>query len=1056
MGPSNDTELPTNNSDLHVNKRIFEELIPEQSFQHSRAKPIFVELCSGSANLSLFVKAEGMHVLAIDHARNEHKSKIPNVVIDLSNVEQSQIIIDLIRSGQVEGLSAGIPCGTASRARNIPLPGGERGPVPLRSAEQPWGLPNLSSANQLRVDKANAIYRNVALIIQTAIEFKVLVFIENPRGSFLWDIPFYKNLLAQGFVDVDFQHCRWNPSSMDSRAKWTRFRTNCASLIQCAGICTQKHAHLPWGRDAGGNFNTKVEAEYSDGMCAALAPIIARAVEQKLGITLVPENPNPDIGDAQAFKKRRAAVSRQPRGKKLPAVISEFSSIKTVRSSAVPIGNSFKILRQFFSEKGGDRTQDDMEEDNVVLGMFREPAAFLEEAKLSQHPSDIQGAVPDILLSAIVQMLSSPVHVFVRRLIISMRELTKLVEDNKELDREALGKVNPLVARILQGKKLHTTADLVKRYDHPDKKLAHDMGRGFSISGMQPYSEVFGHEIRLPGVSVEALRENSDFSNQAMISRVKSCGDERTDKELWDLCLAEVDSGWLIGPFDTVNDLASAIGNKPHLCRRFPLVQGPKLRPIDDLSEPSTNASFGTQDKIEFQDVDLICAVLRLLEKILADGMDTIYLSDGTTVPLTVCKEWVTIAQAKQWKGKCFDLSKAYKQLAVDPSEWWASSITTFNPQKNGASQFGQITLPFGASGAVLAFNRASNFLWSTGVQMMGFIWTSFYDDFPSLAPTIVAQSVKTAIGIYFQLLGWKVATDEEKTFEFSTAFAALGVVFDVSKLIIKGSTIENKPARISKVVGQFRDVQTAKTLSPVLCDSLRGKVQFMECAIFGHAGRCASPLFKRHNRKSYELTEGDIVLLDWLCNWLSTAPPRQISPKGNGPPILLFTDGACEFVKEERLVSCGALLYDPIDEALLFFGFRVNKRLEQEWAASGRNQLVTEAELLPQLVARRVWAARLRFSKVLSFLDSEPAKFCCVKGFSDTDTCNDIVRAIHMEDLKIAPAVWYSRVPSFSNPSDAASRLDFTLMRNLFPKAVQVEAESFQPTTLRRGSWLD
>jgi hypothetical protein len=1048
-------ELPIIRPNLQTAKRILEESLPNQHSQHSRAKPIFVELCSGSANLSLFVKAEGMHVVPIDHARNEHRSKVPNVVIDLSNSRQAQIILDLISSGKVAALSAGIPCGTASRARNIPLPGGEKGPVPLRSAEFPWGLPNLSTANQLRVDKANDIYKNVARIIHAATGRDIFVLIENPQRSFLWDIPYYRDLLHQGFVDVDFQHCRWNSSAMASRAKWTRLRTNCKNLLQCAGVCTQTHVHLPWGRDTGGNFNTKNEAEYSDGMCAALAPVIAKSVEHRLGFPLTREVANPNINDAQAFKKRRAAVGRQPRGKKLPAVISEFSDIKKVAIGSVPAGNSHKILRQIFGEGGGDGTQDGKEEESVVIGMFRDPVAFLEEAKSAEHPSDLQGSVPDLLLHAIAQMLSSPAHVFVKRLISSMRELTKLVEDNKALDCEALSNANPLVARILQGKKLHTTADLIKRYDHPDKKLAQDMGKGFSISGMQPFSEVFAHDVRLPSVSVEALRENSDFNNQAMISRVKSSGDKGTDRDLWDICLSEVESGWLIGPFNTCHDLASAISDKPHLCRRFPLVQGHKLRPIDDLSEPATNASFGTHDRIEFQDVDLICSVVRLLEKILSDGMDTLYLSDGSAISFKVSKEWVTLPQAKQWKGKCFDLSKAYKQLAVSPSEWWASSITTFNPIRNEASHFGQVTLPFGASGAVLAFNRASHFLWSTGVRMMGFIWTSFYDDFPTVAPSIVVQSVKAAIELYFQLLGWKVATDADKTFEFSTSFAALGVVFDVSKLIIKGSTIENKEARISKVVGQFQEVRAAKSLPPVLCDSLRGKVQFMECAIFGHAGRCASPLFNRHNRKSYELTDGDVILIDWLCNWLSTAPPRQISPKGNGPPLLLFTDGACEFAKGERIVTCGALLYDPTDKALLFFGLRVNKSLEDEWAASGRNQLVTEAELLPQLISRRLWGARLRFAKLLSFLDSEPAKFCCVKGFSDTDTCNDIVRAVQLEDLKIVPATWYSRVPSFSNPSDAASRLDFKLMLTLFPKALQVDAEAFQPSTLRNGSWL-
>ena len=274
-------------------------------------------------------------------------------------------------------------------------------------------------------------------------------------------------------------------------------------------------------------------------------------------------------------------------------------------------------------------------------------------------------------------------------------------------------------------------------------------------------------------------------------------------------------------------------------------------------------------------------------------------------------RSWLVDPQAKQWKGKNFDLSKAYKQLAVDPSNWWASSIVTWDPVLRKPALFGQVTLPFGASGAVLAFNRASVFLWSAGIKILGVLWTNFYDDFPSFCPSVVCKSVQSGIELFFQMMGWRLTTDADKSFDFATSFASLGIIFDVGKLIVMGSTVTNKQTRITKVVEQLQHVRSVGSLVPALGDSLRGKIGFMESWVYGRAGRCVAPLFLRTGRSSFNLTERDNSLIIWLCNWLVQSPPRQISSKYTGNPVLIFSDGACEYEQTTRVVTCGALIFD-------------------------------------------------------------------------------------------------------------------------------------------------
>ena len=1021
----------------------------DNTLPRAASKPLFVELCAGSAGLSLFMNAEGFRSIPIDHSRSEHRSKVPIVTLDLADPQQAQIVLNLLTSGGVEAIHAGVPCGTASRAREIALPGNRKGPPQLRSKEYPFGLPNLSAIDQLKVSKANLIYQHVANILDVAIQLGILISIENPKNSYLWDLPWYAGLLARGFLDAVFQHCRWNADSVPSRAKWTRIRTNCPHLLVMTGECNRQHQHLGWGQLSDGTFATKSESEYSDGMCREMASGFASAVAAK-GVTLQATTVNSDIAATSPHKRRRAAMGRQPRGKAIPAVISEFGSVCSIPTAELlPDAKRYKVLRQIGVEKGDMETQD-----KTVVGIFREPDQFVEAAMQAQHPADCQGAIPDLISKSIVKMFESAPHVYVRNMLDGIKELTKLVQDNRDCDAKLLAQTNPHCSRILTGKKLKTMADLILKFNYADKLLPDDTRTGFRISGMQPFSNTFDHEIRLPTSTVESLRLNSAVSNEAVLSRVKSSGNKEVDNKAWDISIMERDSGWLLGPVYSCDELANVIGTYPHLARRFPLIQGQKLRPIDDLTEPGTNGTFGTQDKIAFQDADSMAAVIRLIERILADGLDTVILNDGSILKFRLHRDWVTVAQCKDWRGKNFDLSKAYKQLAVHPTDWWASSISQFDPVKQTAAMFGQVTLPFGASGAVLAFNRSSTFLWAMGIQTLGVIWTSFYDDFPAFAPAAVAVPVRKGIELFFQILGWKLALEPEKSFDFAASFASLGIVFNVSRMVLKDASVQNKPARISSVCEQLQQIKQSKNFPPVIADSIRGKVQFMESSIFGRAGRCVASLFDRTNRNSYALTTRDCELIDWLCTWLQSSLPRQISPKFVGPPLLLFSDGACEYMQESRLVTCGAFLFDPRDGAQLFFGLRVNPSLEAEWAKSGRKQLVTEAELLPQLIARRLWSKRLAASNIISFLDSEPSKFCCIKGFSDSPTCEDIVRAIQSEEQILRPWTWYSRVASYSNPSDAASRLDFSLMKKLFPLAVLVDAEAFQPASLSKGIW--
>jgi len=282
---------------------------------------------------------------------------------------------------------------------------------------------------------------------------------------------------------------------------------------------------------------------------------------------------------------------------------------------------------------------------------------------------------------------------------------------------------------------------------------------------------------------------------------------------------------------------------------------------------------------------------------------------------------------------------------------------------------------------------------------------------------------------------------------------SALGVQFDLGGLPLSASSVSNKPARVSKVVSELDAVLAVGKISFHDAESVRGKLQYMGGQIFGNVGKGMLSLLSRCHKTVNEVSEELREAIVWLRSWIADASPRKISPAYQGQPLLLFTDGACEFAEGNRLVTCGAILFDPRDSTAHCFGVQIVGPILDEWSRGGKSQLVTEAELLPLLLARLVWHDRLADVLSLNFVDSEPAKHSCVRGTSESPACADIVRAIHMQENKLQSWTWYSRLPSFSNPADGPSRLDFKQAEEVFlAKRWDVRL----PKSLLGGRWLE
>ena len=126
--------------------------------------PQMIEVCCGSATLTAAFLKRGLPALGVDWSGNRHVQKAPVLNINMATkdgLEQIRCLLD--GSPELQLVWLGVPCGTASRARDIP---GPNLPPPLRSAAEPWGISEgIGQENRKRVEAANQIYRNALQII---------------------------------------------------------------------------------------------------------------------------------------------------------------------------------------------------------------------------------------------------------------------------------------------------------------------------------------------------------------------------------------------------------------------------------------------------------------------------------------------------------------------------------------------------------------------------------------------------------------------------------------------------------------------------------------------------------------------------------------------------------------------------------------------------------------------------------------------------------------------------------------------------------------------------
>ena len=666
-------------------------------------RPLILELCAGTAGLSAALKEVHFDAVAFDHKRIPG-AKTTIQVADLCSEHGFSLAKKLLLHPRCVPV-----CGTASRAREI---ASVFGPPPLRTEEEPDGLADLSPSDQLRVQKANALYRAISDLVLVAASRGLVIVLENPRRSLYWRTSAFMRI-KHLFSFTAFQNCAYG----SRRDKWTAlaFTSKHQHFAAVNRVCPGtacRATHLDWGHSASSSngFATSAESAYPAPLCKALAHIFAQICQ-------------PGIADgALPLHAIQSAVAQQPKASKTPLLVPEH---KTLVRLCLPASAQLPVLPRGRIKEAwpvpltaaadvaelpahtqllkihGLPDKGDVAFNEVVWGVPWSPEEFLSKALEAGHPRTLEAAIPHVLKEAILQHKSCTQEEIAKARAVFFAKWLKVAQDLQAEELKLKEGMSKERRRILQPKRLLVWRAMLKEADYPDTDVVDETIKGTELVGEAPATGIFNIKFRSAKRTVEDLVSCAPAVREAIIHSVRSQGQD-VDAEVLRQTQAEVDKGWATGPIDVKHLPPNSL-----VSRRFGLVQPNKTRLIDDLS---------------------------------ASGINDTVQAEETPTPHTVDVAAGMIASAmrhlpgKQHKGRAYDLVSAYRQLAVSDASRWASYVALWNHQTSDVSVFALHALPFGASRSVFSLLRVTHSVWHLGAFFLGLIWSCYYDDLISIS----------------------------------------------------------------------------------------------------------------------------------------------------------------------------------------------------------------------------------------------------------------------------------------------------------------------------------
>ena len=1020
-------------------------------FNVSSDELIFLEVFAGSANLSEAMRRKGLLVHAVDD-KLRRQSKVSIHVLDLTRDNDVEVLLDMATHANIGSAHFAPPCGTASKARERPLPEGMESirAEPLRSATQPLGVSGLAHLDSKRVAAANRLYALTLCVLCILVSRGASVSVENPRNSYFWIImqmwskqhPWMKHIW-ESLKDNISQACMYG-SKLD---KWTTIKATSQLYDAICRTCDKSHTHESWKPSMGPNgpkFPTTAQSEYPTELCNEMANCLARFLLDK-GAKFVDTNLSQDT----TLTSRQL---RQHGRKQLPPLLAEYWMVCDIHiAQQFPFFKQLKQLPPTCEKRGVILVQHDenfsqacksLEEQysgclgtvfaatcasNEVqqwCGVLRKPEQTIQATLGVKHPMDLQIPLPDLLLRAVATVLKlGPGAVAERRAMHCSRILNRVRE--LEADEKVLHEgLHQHVRSVLKGKRLLIWRELMVETGYPDLEIFEEVTEGIKLVGPAHASQAFPAGMTPAQQSVVQLEAQAVWRRKTSIGKCRSSGDTAADVELWEQSLAEAEAGWIDGPFYDECEISERVKTNDWICtRRFPLQQPTKIRLIDDGLESGLNSAYSCYNKLTLMDMDAVVSLANtVLQAFASNGVFRFSLSTGEFLTGKIHGGWNSDSTLL---GRTLDLKAAYKQLAVNPSQGFVRVMVAYDPVKSRPAFFIFNALPFGATGSVYSFNRVAKSLWHIMVSLGGVWATQYYDDYPSVELRNLADNSRAFMEFILDALGWRFASEGKKAEPPLPSFKVLGVVMDMSQSSVGKLVVSNKPERVDDLVQSMCEILDKGYLSGSAAASLHGQLNFAQGQYYGCTLKPGMVFLQKVLRNGWhsDYRQELATVVCYIVAALRTSPPRHVCATDDTRVVLAFTDGAYEPHAEGAQCSSGLVIVDSACDFRRVQEVSVPSALIRHWARGGAKQLIIFLEMWPILVFLSRYGRRFHNRRVVVFIDNNAVRDALIKGSSPLCDlfCMLALCSYYISSNSICS--WFTRVASDSNPGDDPSR---------------------------------
>ena len=923
------TSSSSNSSELH--KQHFVDKKPKGV--DNRLTPLCVEIFAGKASFSRALVQAGFEVVSMDH---EVEAPLrPIVSLDLTTKSGQEILWLVLQSPSLVAIHLGLPCGTASKARDRPISKelqqlGVPSPAPLRSAEYPLGIPGVSGVHATKLAKANELYKLGLEIILFAFKRQAVISVENPFSSYLWaaliQLTMRHSLEAIKFT-TSWRWCAFIRVVM-VRKKDTGWLSTPGVFADLNAVCQGGHDHDPWGvtyQMGHWKFDTASEAAYPALLSQRAATCLVVHAKSK-GWSLASR---PKLHDLAT-----ASLNRQ--SKKHKPLIPEYHRVAFQQSNvAVPSGA--KIIAPHIG--GSDREElDTMLDANkqplsgkIKVGYFHTPKQFVSLSKKVNHPMDSTEHLEEPTLFSLKFNLTYPMHLVQierKKNILQAKILLKKLE-GEEIEMHK--NLPACLKKVLEGKKLLLWRELLKKYHYDDMGVVDFMLKGVPIVGVHDAPSCYPELLKPASMTQSDLESTSAWRRKAMLARVPVVDPSHID-HLIETTDEELSLGFLEGPFFSEDEVTQHLGRSDwSLVRRFVLVQGAegKLRPIDDCLEAQLNFASTSTSYLKLQDVDYISGLALKIAAAVSKG----HQKSGE----------------EAWLGKCLDLSKAYKRMGILPDHRHLAVIF-FHDYTGNPRFYVSNSLMFGATAAVYSFNRVSRSLWYLFNRMLLIPCGVFFDDFPMFSQKELALDADQSASELLDLLGWRHARTGPKGRPFESCFNVLGCSLNLERLEFGEVILENKQGRLERIFSQLTSIKDEGRMSLHQAQVLHGLLRY-SCGFFAgkHLQQVCMEILQLGRFKHLQSRGRLQEFCNYAAECLSSCKPRVVTSGGDIRPVLIFTDASWE----ANVGGIGAVVIDTISNRVVIYSGQVVDSLRDVWLKQVGEHLICQLELYAMVCIR-------------------------------------------------------------------------------------------------------